>query len=225
MLEWKTSVKKATNQRGEILKYNINKLIITITLLICLFVIVLLKPSTKMDNDSKNYIISNVTTNFVGNYKDINEFNIEKEKEEQRKKLLVYEDMTKDELVKMLNNSLNSTISNKGELIATYSLQKGVDPVVATAIMLLETGCKWECRYLVKACNNVGGVKGAPGCNGSYKRYSSLDTGIKHFISNLSDNYYKKGLNTPEKMNKKYAQSSTWATKVNNYVKEIKAAN
>ena len=47
MLEWKTSVKKATNQRGEILKYNINKLIITITFLICLFVIVLLKPSTK----------------------------------------------------------------------------------------------------------------------------------------------------------------------------------
>lgn len=205
------------------MKSNINKLIITITFIFCLFVIVLLKPSNLMDNDSKNHIINNATTNFIGNYKEITEFNIAKEKEEQRKKMIVYEDMTKDELVNMINKSLNSTISNKGELIATYSLEKGVDPVVATAIMLHETGCKWGCSYLVKACNNVGGVKGSPGCGGSYKKYPTLEEGIKHFIRNLSENYYKKGLNTPEKMNKKYAGSSTWAAGVNRYIKEIKS--
>lgn len=201
------------------------RLIVTITIINSLFVLVLLTPSNEIDKNSKNYIVSTMTTNFEKNYKEIDEFNIEREQEEQRKKSFVYEDMTKDELVKMLNNSLNSSLSNKGELIATYSLESGADPVVATAIMLLETGCKWECSYLVKACNNVGGVKGGPGCkgNGSYKSYPTLDNGIKHFISNLSDNYYAKGLNTPEKMNKKYASSSTWAEKVNNYVKEIKS--
>jgi len=218
-------LKKDIFKEVNFLKSKHKNIIITITIIFCLFILILLKPSNRMNNISQEYIISNATINFTNNSKYINEFNIEKEKEEQRKKMVVYEDMTKTELVSMLNNSLNSTISNKGELIATYSLQKGVDPVVATAIMLLETGCKWECSYLVKTCNNVGGVKGSPGCNGSYKRYSTLDEGIKHFISNLGDNYYSKGLNTPEKMNKKYASSSTWATKVNNYVKEIKAAN
>ena len=46
--------------------------------------------------------------------------------------------------------------------------------------------------------------------------------GIIKFIENLGSNYYSKGLDTPEKMNKKYAASSTWAKKVNKYVEEIK---
>ena len=131
--------------------------------------------------------------------------------------------MTMEELTKKLNQSLNSTISNKGNLIATYSLEKGVDPILATAIILQETGCKWECSYLVKACSNVGGIKGSPGCNGSYKRFPSLNDGIKQFIDNLYENYYSKGLNTPEKMNSKYAESTSWATRVNNYINEIKS--
>ncbi len=144
-----------------------------------------------------------------------------KEKEEVKpQEKIVYKGMTITELSAKLNRSLKSDLSGKGNLIATYSLSKGVDPYVATAIMLHETGCEWGCSSLVKKCNNVGGQKGS-GC-GSYASFSSLNIGIKKFIDNLAKNYYAKGLNTPEKMNAKYAESRTWSSKVNSYINKIK---
>lgn len=135
--------------------------------------------------------------------------------------LKVYDNLTMEELSSKINKSLKSTLTGKGELIASYSLEKGVDPYMATAIILHETGCNWECSYLVKACNNVGGQKGS-GC-GSYSAFPSLDEGIKAFIDNLSKNYVSKGLTTPELINPKYAASTTWAVKVNGYIAKIKA--
>lgn len=146
------------------------------------------------------------------------------EKQEEVVEEKVYNDMTLNELADKLNRSLNSTISNQGYLIASYSLERGVDPYLAVAIMLLETGCKWECSRLVKSCNNVGGQKGSPSCGGgSYRRFDSLDAGIRGFIDNLANNYYAYGLNTPEAMNRKYAESTSWASKVNAYISEIQA--
>ena len=52
---------------------------------------------------------------------------------------IVYDGMTLDELSEKLNRSLNSTISGKGYLIASHSLEMGVDPYMATAIILHET--------------------------------------------------------------------------------------
>lgn len=135
--------------------------------------------------------------------------------------LKVYDNLTMEELSSKINKSLKSTLTGKGELIASYSLEKGVDPYMATAIILHETGCNWECSYLVKTCNNVGGQKGS-GC-GSYSAFPSLDEGIKAFIDNLSKNYVSKGLTTPELINPKYAASTTWAVKVNGYIAKIKA--
>ena len=134
---------------------------------------------------------------------------------------IVYDGKTLDELVDTINNSLNSTISNKGDLIASYSLEKGVDPYMATAIILHETGCKWNCSRLVRECNNVGGQKGS-GC-GSYSYFNSLDEGIMAFIDNLERNYISYGLTTPEQINPKYAEDRTWYKKVNKYIEEIKA--
>lgn len=133
----------------------------------------------------------------------------------------VYNNMTLEELSNKLNKSLNSYISNKGELIASYSLERGVDPYLATSIMLLETGCSWTCSSLTTKCNNVGGQKGSPSCMGSYRGYPTLDDGIRGFIDNLADNYYRVGLTTPEAMNSKYAESSQWAMKVRNYMNSI----
>lgn len=144
-----------------------------------------------------------------------------KEEKVEPKEEIVYDGMTLKELGAKLDRSLNSTIKGKGTLIASYSLEKGVDPYVATAIILHETGCEWGCSTLVVKCNNVGGQKGS-GC-GSYAYFSSLDTGIKKFIDNLAKNYYAKGLNTPKKMNAKYAASKSWSKKVNNYVRKIKS--
>ena len=139
---------------------------------------------------------------------------------------IVYDGMTLEELSAKLDRSLNSTLSGKGYLFAKTSLELGVDPYLAVAIVLEETGCKWNCSGLVKQCNNVGGQKGGTvKCNGgAYRAYPTLDEGIIGFIDNLARNYYAYGLTTPEKINPKYAESKTWATKVNNYIAKIKAA-
>lgn len=134
---------------------------------------------------------------------------------------VVYDGKTLIELSDQLNKSLTSTITGKGELIASYSLEKGVDPYMATAIILHETGCKWGCSRLVYECNNVGGQKGS-GC-GSYSYFNSLDEGIMAFIDNLERNYISYGLNTPEEINSKYAADPNWARNVNKYIETIKA--
>jgi len=136
---------------------------------------------------------------------------------------IVYDGLTEEQLIEKINKSLNSTIANKGDLIVTHSLELGVDPYLATAIILHETGCKWECSALVKQCNNVGGQKGGPSCGGgSYKRYDTLDEGIIGYLDNLYYNYIDKGLVTPSQMGPKYAASTTWAGKIDKYIIEIK---
>lgn len=138
---------------------------------------------------------------------------------------IVYDGLTLTELSDKLNRSLNSTISGYGELFASYSLEKGVDPYLVVAIVLHETGCKWSCSTLVTACNNVGGQKGRPSCGGgSYMSYATLEDGIKGMIDNLYAGYISKGLTTPETIGPKYAASTSWAEKINSYIRSIKAS-
>lgn len=133
---------------------------------------------------------------------------------------VVYEGMTLEELASKIDRSLKNELSGKGYLYASYSLEKGVDPYLAVAISLEETGCNWNCSHLVKACNNVGGMKGS-GC-GSYGYFASLDDGIRSFIDNISRNYVAYGLTTAETMNPKYAENPAWASNVNNYITRIR---
>lgn len=133
---------------------------------------------------------------------------------------VVYDGMTLDELASKLNRSLKNDLSGKGYLYASYSLEKGVDPYLAAAISLEETGCNWNCSTLVKTCNNVGGMKGS-GC-GSYGAFSTLDDGIRAFIDNIVRNYVAYGLTTADTMNPKYAENPAWSTNVNNYINRIK---
>lgn len=133
----------------------------------------------------------------------------------------VYDGMTLDELASKLDRSLKNDLSGKGHLYASYSLEKGVDPYLAVAISLEETGCNWNCSTLVKSCNNVGGMKGT-GC-GSYGYFNTLDDGIKAFIDNISRNYVAYGLTTADLMNPKYAENPAWSTNVNNYISIIRS--
>ena len=136
---------------------------------------------------------------------------------------IVFDGLTEQQLIDKINRFLNSDLKNKGELYVTYSLEKCVDPYLAVAISMHETGCKWNCSTLVKKCNNVGGQVGGPSCNGgSYMKYDTLDEGIKGFIDNIAKNYVQKGLTTAEEMNSKYAADKSWASKVNKYIDEIK---
>lgn len=138
---------------------------------------------------------------------------------------VVYDGLTYNELVAKLNRSLNSNLSGMGEVYARTSLELGVDPYLVVAISLYETGCKWTCSGLVRDCNNVGGIKGRPGCyGGAFRSFNSLEEGITSFITLIANNYYGMGLTTPELMEYKYSGgSTTWAGKVNNYIAAIKA--
>ena len=136
--------------------------------------------------------------------------------------VVVYDGMTMEELASKLDRSLSSNLSGYGHAFAKYSIEYGVDPYLAVAITLHETGCKWNCSNLVTSCNNVGGMKGS-GC-GSYASFNTLEEGIEAMISNLSRNYISQGLTTPETIGTKYAASSTWATKINYYMDTIRNA-
>ena len=139
--------------------------------------------------------------------------------------LVVYDGLTRDQLVEKFNRNLKSTLAGKGDIFVDYALELGLDPYLALAIVLHETGCSWECSRLVKVCNNVGGQKGENSCEGGYYRsYPTLDEGIKGFMDNLYNNFYSKGLTTPEAINPRYAASTAWAGKINYYMQQIKAS-
>ena len=136
---------------------------------------------------------------------------------------IVYDGMTLEQLAAKLDRSLSSNLEGYGYSFAKYSIDYGVDPYLAVAITLHETGCTWTCSNLVRSCNNVGGMRGQ-GCNG-WAAFDSLDAGIEAMISNLSRNYIQKGLTTPETISGKYASNSqTWAGKINNYINKVKSA-
>jgi len=136
---------------------------------------------------------------------------------------IVYKGMTMDELAEKLEKNLKSTLKGHGKVFAEYSVKYEVDPYLALAIVLHETGCySGKCSTLASKCNNIGGMKGSPGCGGgSYKKFESLDKGIEAFYKNLSKNYYKKGLTTPETIGKKYAESQTWPERIRYYINLI----
>lgn len=135
-------------------------------------------------------------------------------------KVIVYDDLSMEELSNKLNRTLSSDLSNKGESFAKYSIDLGVDPYLATAIAMHETGCAWDCSYLAKECNNVGGQKGY-GC-GEYAYFDSLEEGIYQFVLNIKNKYVDYGLLTADEMNPKYAEDPSWSSKVNNYIEKIK---
>ena len=135
----------------------------------------------------------------------------------------VYDGLTMEELADKLNRSLAAEISGKGYVIASKCIELGVDPYVATAIILHETGCgQGSCSHIARECYNFGGQKGS-GC-GAYQRFSSIDDGLNGMISNLYRNFYARGLTTVESIGPRYAESGTWVSKINGYVARIRAA-
>ncbi len=150
---------------------------------------------------------------------------IVKEEEEVIEPVIVYDGLTIEELTNKLNRVLNSTLAGTGSSFANYSIQLGVDPYLAVAIVLQETGCYWgTCSAMVNQCYNVGGMKGGYySCwGGAYAAFPTLDEGIKSYIYNLYNNYVSRGLTTAEAMNASYAEDTLWASRVNNYINVIK---
>lgn len=172
----------------------------------------------EIDVNEKSSAKEEVTLNEVEEQESVVE-----EVEETPVPAIVYDGLTLEELASKLDRSLTSTLAGTGMQFAKGSIELGIDPYLAVAIVLHETGCKWTCSKLVRECNNVGGMKGSPGCGGgSYRAFNTLEEGINSYLNNLYYNYYAKGLTTAETMNSKYAASTAWASKVNYYIDYIK---
>ena len=131
----------------------------------------------------------------------------------------VYQGMTMEELTAKLNRSLGGILKGHGDVIASYSLEKGVDPYIAAAIMIHETGNGTS--RIANSCYNFGGQKGY-GC-GAYKKYNSVDEGLRGIIDNLYKNYYAYGLKTVESIGSKYAESKAWPSTIHKWINSIKA--
>ena len=188
--------------------------------------LVVFNTQTDIKETETEEVITEPKEEVAEKQEEIKNEKVEDTKEEVKEEIkkVVYDGLTLEELITKLDRNLNSTLSGMGHVYANYSLELGVDPYLALAISLHETGCKWTCSKLVRECNNVGGQKGSPSCNGgSYKKYDTIEEGIKGYIDNIKKNYYDYGLTTPETMNSKYAADPEWSTKVNKYINDIKA--
>ena len=154
--------------------------------------------------------------NFEGEYKEYQEYLKEEEKKNS------FNGESSEVIAKKLDKYLHSTLKGKGKFITDYSIKVGLDPYLAASVMLQETGCYWTCSYLTRTCNNVGGNKGKPACNGgSYRKFSTIEDGMKFAINKLNS-YYKKGYKTPKQINPFYATDKTWHEKVQRYYNKLK---
>lgn len=90
----------------------------------------------------------------------------------------------------------------------------GVPYDIAISISRLETGWFKSDAFIYK--NNVGGLSK----NEIPMSFSNLESGVEAFISNLYNNYFSIGLDTPEKIGKKYCPvDPSWANKVKGLMK------
>lgn len=167
-----------------------------------------IKSDDSSNNDYNDILLSDISMNTA----DSGVYRVE-----------VFDGLTMDELAAKLNRSLKAEISGKGYTIASRCLELGVDPYVATAIILHETGCgQGSCSHIARTCYNFGGQKGS-GC-GAYQRYGSIDEGLNGMINNLYRNFYARGLTTIDTIAPRYAESPTWPAKIHGYVSRIRAA-
>lgn len=193
-------------------------------LLIAIAGIVIIKGNVSNDAATSVKKASKNTVDLIQKMKENDVINnaptlvILEEKEEEKE--VLYRGLTRNQVVEKSSKYLNSTLAGTAEFFVDYSIQMGVDPLVAVSIVLQETGCYWNCSYLVNHCNNVGGMMGSNG----YMCFASLEQGIKAYVDNLYYNYVAYGLTTPETMNHKYAEDPLWGQRVNAYIEKIIAA-
>ncbi len=168
--------------------------------------------SKEVDENNFKYIDTQIKVN-------VSEF---KEKKELYEKKNYFNGESKEQIANKIDRYLNSTLDGKGQFIVDYSLEVGMDPYLAAGVMLQETGCYWTCSYLTRVCNNVGGNKGGPSCNGgSYRRFDTIEDGIKFAINKLNS-YYSKGKTTTYEIGPYYASDPKWPQRVNNYINKLK---
>lgn len=98
---------------------------------------------------------------------------------------------------------LKGRLSGKESQFAKYGQKYGVDPALAMAIAMWETGN--GSSKMLREKNNVGGMYDSR--NKTFFRFDSVEQGIESMIRNLHKNYTSQGLKTIAAIQKKYAPS------------------
>ena len=205
---------------------NIGKILCIISILmISMGILVFSKEkSLKLEMDNREYSDANEVSNNIQARLDTSSLELKQMNMNAANgsliRIVVFDNLTMEELSAKLNRIIKGQMSGKGHLIATECLKRGVDPYVATAIMMHETGN--GSSRMCHECYNFGGQKGS-GC-GAYQRFSSTDDGITKMIDNLYRNYYARGLTTIESIGSRYAESGTWPSMIHMYVNKIKSS-
>lgn len=137
---------------------------------------------------------------------------------------VLYDGLTEEALITKLEQHLKNELAGTGIKFVEYYKNTGLDPYLATSIVLHETGCTWKCSKLARECFNFGGMKGGDNKykDTNYSCYKSKEEGINAYLNMLYNNYYAKGLITPELINPKYAASLEWSAAINKYMDKIK---
>ena len=131
---------------------------------------------------------------------------------------IIFDGKTLTELTNQLNKSLKSNLTNTGYFFADYTRRTGMDPYLAVAISLEETGCSSVngCASWAVSRNNWGGMIG---CN-----FDTFDDGLNAYLNNLYNGYWSKGLTTPELVANKYnpANAFNYGQKIRRWMDVIK---
>lgn len=98
---------------------------------------------------------------------------------------------------------LKGRLSGKESQFAKYGQKYGVDPALAMAIAMWETGNGTS--KMLRDKKNVGGMYDSR--NETFFRFDSIEQGIESMIRNLYKNYTSQGLKTIAAIQKKYAPS------------------
>lgn len=173
-------------------------------------------------------VIEKTETNLVEDKKEHVEIkdDIKEDIEIDEDPAILFNGLTEADLLINLEKHLKNELSGTASKFVEYYKTTGLDPYLAASIVLHETGCTWKCSSLVRECYNYGGMKGGQNKykETNYTCYSSKEEGINAYLNMLYNNYYAKGLTTPELINPKYAASLEWATAINRYMDKFKIA-
>lgn len=123
------------------------------------------------------------------------------------------------------SNAKGGGLEGKGDYIIKSAKKHKIDPQIFMAIIINETG--YGQAEAVKTHNNVAGMMGS----GDLFKFDSIEEGIDAAAKNLYDLYFSEGLNTPEKIGKKYAPvgaandpddlNSNWIPGVKKTIKQL----
>lgn len=116
-----------------------------------------------------------------------------------------------------------SYIDGYGKKIAEASVKKNVNPYLIGAIVIVNSNCQYGCEFKTTFCNNVGDLKGAPGCvDGKYKKYDTIEESITDLVKYVNDTFISKLIDNPYNMYKTYGKDINWAFKVSSYMEKLK---